>query len=142
VWSIPVIFHTQKNSEAGTETSTRTAARMRDLALREFGGLEFHAVTEGDREVAVSCWPDEDAIRAWKRHPEHVLAQRAGRERWYESYSVRSPRSEECIGPSTDGTPGAPVASQPALSAWRTTSTRSSRCRRRAGSGSQARIGR
>jgi heme-degrading monooxygenase HmoA len=23
-----------------------------------------------------------------KNHPEHVLAQRAGRERWYESYSV------------------------------------------------------
>lgn len=66
----------------------RTAARMRELALRDFGCLEFHAVTEGDRELALSYWPDEESIRAWKNHPEHLAAQRAGRERWYESYSV------------------------------------------------------
>jgi heme-degrading monooxygenase HmoA len=67
---------------------SRVAARMRDLALREFGCLEFHAVSEGDDEIALSYWPDEESIRQWKAHPEHVLAQKAGRERWYESYSV------------------------------------------------------
>lgn len=64
------------------------AERMRDLALSEFGCLEFHAVAEGDDEIALSYWPDEESIRRWKAHPEHVLAQKAGRERWYESYSV------------------------------------------------------
>jgi heme-degrading monooxygenase HmoA len=68
---------------------SRTAARMRDLAIREFGCLEFHAVTEGDQEVALSYWPDEQSIRAWRNHPEHVLAQQAGRDRWYERYSVQ-----------------------------------------------------
>ncbi len=66
-----------------------TAARMRDLALSQFGCLEFQAVTEGDHEVALSYWPDEASIRAWRAHPEHVLAQRAGRERWYASYTVQ-----------------------------------------------------
>jgi heme-degrading monooxygenase HmoA len=66
----------------------KTAARMRELALAEFGCLEFHALCEGDHEVALSYWPDEDSITRWRAHPEHVLAQRAGRERWYESYSV------------------------------------------------------
>jgi heme-degrading monooxygenase HmoA len=68
---------------------SRTAARMRDLAIRQFGCLEFHAVTEGDQEVALSYWPDEQSIRAWRNHPEHVLAQQWGRERWYERYSVQ-----------------------------------------------------
>jgi heme-degrading monooxygenase HmoA len=68
---------------------SRLAERMRALALGEFGCLEFHAVTEGRDEIALSYWRDEESIRAWKEHPEHVLAQEAGRERWYESYSVQ-----------------------------------------------------
>ena len=71
------------------EEYSRMAARMRDLATRRFGCLEFHAVTEGNEEVALSYWPDEESIRAWRNHPEHVLAQQAGRDRWYESYSVQ-----------------------------------------------------
>ena len=67
----------------------RVAARMRELALGQFGCLEFHSVTEGPYEVSLSYWPDEASIRAWKEYPEHILAQQGGRERWYESYSVQ-----------------------------------------------------
>ena len=67
----------------------RMAARMRDLALADFGCLAFYAVTEGHDEVALSYWPDEDSIRRWREHPEHILAQKAGRERWYASYHVQ-----------------------------------------------------
>jgi heme-degrading monooxygenase HmoA len=28
-------------------------------------------------------------VRAWRAHPEHLLAQQAGRERWYASYTVQ-----------------------------------------------------
>lgn len=65
------------------------AARLRELALSQFGCLEFQAVTEGRDEVALSYWPDESSIRAWKSHAEHVLAQQLGRARWYESYVVQ-----------------------------------------------------
>lgn len=65
------------------------AARMRELALSEFGCLEFQAVTEGKEEVALSYWPDEASIRAWKSHPEHVLAQQLGQQKWYEAYTVQ-----------------------------------------------------
>jgi heme-degrading monooxygenase HmoA len=65
-----------------------TAATLRNLALTQFGCLEFVAVTEGDQEVALSYWPDEASIRAWKLHTDHLMAQRLGRERWYSSYSV------------------------------------------------------
>jgi len=39
--------------------------------------------------VALSYWPSEENVRAWKSHPEHVAAQALGREKWYESYSVQ-----------------------------------------------------
>ena len=61
----------------------RTAQRMRELALTQFGCLAFHAVTEGSEEVALSYWPDPASIAAWRAHPEHLEAQRLGRERWY-----------------------------------------------------------
>jgi heme-degrading monooxygenase HmoA len=64
------------------------AARMRTLALTEFGCLEFHAVSEGENEVALSYWPDTASIRAWRAHPEHLLAQQLGKTKWYRSYSV------------------------------------------------------
>jgi heme-degrading monooxygenase HmoA len=64
------------------------AARMRSLALEQFGCLSFTAATEGEQEIAVSYWPDETSIRAWKQHSEHLMAQQLGRQRWYASYEV------------------------------------------------------
>lgn len=65
------------------------ATRMRALALKEFGCLDFQAVTEGADEIALSYWPDEQSIRAWKAHAEHIVAQQMGRQRWYASYDVQ-----------------------------------------------------
>lgn len=65
------------------------ASRMRELALDHFGCIAFHSVTEGDQEVSLSYWPSEENTRTWKQHPEHLLAQQAGRERWYSAYSVQ-----------------------------------------------------
>lgn len=64
------------------------AARMRALAQAEFGCLSFTATTEGNQEIAVSYWPDEASIRAWKQHGEHLEAQQLGKNRWYASYEV------------------------------------------------------
>jgi heme-degrading monooxygenase HmoA len=66
-----------------------SAARLRELALTRYGCLEFHALSEGDQEVALSYWPDEASIRAWRAHPEHLAAQQLGRERWYADWSVQ-----------------------------------------------------
>lgn len=73
---------------------SRTAARLRQLAFDEFGCLEFQALSEAGEEIALSYWPDEASIAAWRRHPEHLAAQQVGRERWYESYSVQVARVE------------------------------------------------
>lgn len=73
---------------------SETAAMLRDTALKDFGCTEFHAVTEGDQEVALSYWPDQDSIRRWKAHADHLVAQRKGRERWYESITVQVAKIE------------------------------------------------
>lgn len=65
-----------------------TAARLRELALTRFGCLDLVAVTEGSQEVALSYWPDEASIRAWKQHADHLMAQQLGRDRWYSGYTV------------------------------------------------------
>jgi len=67
---------------------TRVAARLRELALHQFGCTEFVSALDGADEIALSYWPDAASIAAWKRHGEHVLAQELGRERWYEGYVV------------------------------------------------------
>jgi heme-degrading monooxygenase HmoA len=68
---------------------TQVAARLRELALGQFGCLEFTALTEGRDEIALSYWPSEEHIRAWKAHSDHEMAQQLGRERWYASYVVQ-----------------------------------------------------
>jgi len=65
------------------------AAQLRELALTQFGCLEFVAVTEGGDEIALSYWRDEADIRRWKAQADHLGAQRLGRERWYASYQVQ-----------------------------------------------------
>jgi len=66
-----------------------TVARMRELAFEKYGCLDFVAVTEGDQEVAISYWENEESIRLWKSDSEHSLAQECGRTKWYESYIVQ-----------------------------------------------------
>lgn len=64
------------------------ADALRKTALEDFGCIEFVAVAEGDTEIAISYWQNEQDIQRWQQHTEHLVAQRWGKERWYESYSV------------------------------------------------------
>lgn len=88
-----VIFRARLQSEPGEDYAT-TADRMRQLALYQFGCVEFQAVCEGNYEVALSYWRDQESIEIWKRHVEHIIAQQRGRSAWYESYRVEVARVE------------------------------------------------
>lgn len=89
-----VIF--RATAERLDDEYSRVARRLRDLALTEFGCLEFHAVTEGTNEIALSYWPDEEKIRIWKQNSDHLIAQELGRENWYASYSVEICEVKRC----------------------------------------------
>lgn len=65
-----------------------TAASLRNKALNEYGCTQFTSSTEGDQEIAISYWPNLEAISKWKNDEVHLQAQKIGRERWYEYYKV------------------------------------------------------
>jgi heme-degrading monooxygenase HmoA len=64
------------------------AGQLRDLAMAGFGCTDFISVTEGEQEIAVSYWPDEASIVAWKQQAEHRVAQQLGKDGWYQHYKV------------------------------------------------------
>ncbi len=66
-----------------------TAARLRELALSQYGCIDFVSIREKDREIAVSYWESDAQIVAWKQDPEHQAAQELGRSRWYRAYTVQ-----------------------------------------------------
>lgn len=78
-------------------TSTRTlvdkgyaeaAFRMIELAETIPGFLGMESARE-EVGITVSYWENLDAIKTWRQHPEHLEAQRRGREQWYESFTTR-----------------------------------------------------
>lgn len=70
------------------EEYQQTASRLRELALSKYGCLEFRSACEDNTEIAISHWPDEDHIQRWKQDPEHLAAQKRGREKWYASWQI------------------------------------------------------
>jgi len=64
------------------------AARMRDLAISQYGCREFVISTEGNQELALSYWDNEDQIKVWRNNAEHLLAQSKGQNKWYSTYTV------------------------------------------------------
>jgi heme-degrading monooxygenase HmoA len=70
------------------------ADRMLRLAREQPGFLGVDSVREGAMGITVSYWESLESIREWKRHGEHLEAQRFGRETWYEAYSIRIARVE------------------------------------------------
>lgn len=70
------------------EEYSGTASRLRDLALSEYGCVEFTSCTEGQREIAISYWETLEQISRWKQNALHRDAQEKGRSRWYRSYTV------------------------------------------------------
>lgn len=71
------------------------ADRMMELAAQQAGylGVESTRDTEG-LGITVSYWQDESALMAWKEVSEHLLAQKLGKTRWYEFYTLRIAKVE------------------------------------------------
>ena len=66
------------------------AARMEELARAQPGFLGVESARGSDGlGITVSYWTTAEAVRAWGQHAEHLLAQALGRERWYDTYTLR-----------------------------------------------------
>ena len=67
----------------------QTFERMAALASEMPGliSIDAYASPEGMR-LAVVRFESDDALRAWKDHPEHLEAQARGREAFFDEYRV------------------------------------------------------
>ena len=82
-----VIF-TSKRTLIEEEAYQKMAAKMLNLARKQDGFIDFETA-RGEIGISVSYWSDLEAIKAWKKNIDHLLAQKKGKESWYESYKVR-----------------------------------------------------
>jgi heme-degrading monooxygenase HmoA len=65
------------------------AQEMEDLARSMPGFVDVKAYKSEDGErLTVVWWEDEETLRAWRTNARHLVAQKAGRERWYEYYEL------------------------------------------------------
>jgi heme-degrading monooxygenase HmoA len=69
------------------------AERMEELAREQSGYLGIDSA-RSEAGITVSYWRDLESVRSWKQQWEHRDAQRQGREKWYEAYTVRVCRVE------------------------------------------------
>ena len=85
-------------------TSTRTdaghgyeamAEKMARLAAEQPGFLGVESARGADGTgITVSYWDSEPAIANWRQHAEHQVAQRLGRETWYNDFALRIAKVE------------------------------------------------
>ncbi len=92
-----VIFTSQRSE--GDRGYDRMAERMNHLAAAQPGflGVETVRNTEG-QGLTVSYWSTEEAIRSWKAHADHQVAQETGSRTWYSAYHLRIARVEREYG--------------------------------------------
>lgn len=83
----------------GDQGYAAMSRHMVELAAQQPGFLGVESARE-EVGITVSYWSDLASIRQWKRHAEHLVAQRKGRDVWYSDYSVRVARVERAY----DGT--------------------------------------
>lgn len=90
-----VIFTSLRNP--GDNGYGETAARMEELAAEQPGFLGIESAREG-LGITVSYWESLEAIAAWKRNAEHLVAQRRGRSEWYSGFALRVCKVERAYG--------------------------------------------
>ena len=82
---IVVLFRSKLVPTASTDGYDEMAKEMDDLARTMPGFVDVKSFKAEDGErLTVVWWQDEETLRAWREQARHRVAQRTGRERWYE----------------------------------------------------------
>ena len=65
-------------------------ARMEELVTRMPGYVSHKFFTAADGEqLTIVEFESEETQRAWRMHPEHIKAQREGRQKYYAEYDIK-----------------------------------------------------
>ena len=69
------------------------AVEMERLAKQQDGFIRIYSQRD-EVEITVSYWRDLEFIKVWKENLSHLEAQKVGKGKWDESYSVRIAKVE------------------------------------------------
>ncbi len=64
------------------------AEQMENLAKQQQGFLGIESARD-NLGITVSYWKTLEDIKKWQANSEHLLAQKLGKEQWYQWYKVR-----------------------------------------------------
>jgi heme-degrading monooxygenase HmoA len=84
-----VMIRTQLRPDADLAAYERLSERM-DALVSDFPGYlsaKSYRGEDGD-EISLIRFESADALRRWRDHPEHLDAQRQGREAFYAAYDI------------------------------------------------------
>ncbi|QTF08972.1 antibiotic biosynthesis monooxygenase [Brenneria izadpanahii] len=83
-----VVFSSQRTE--GDNGYNAMSARMAELAMQQAGYLGAESARDQQGfGITVSYWDSLDAIKRWKSHSEHRIAQEFGISDWYQHYELR-----------------------------------------------------
>ena len=66
----------------------KMAIDMENLAKQQDGFLGIDSA-RNEIGITVSYWESLEAIKNWKQHSDHLIAQQKGRNDWYSWYNVK-----------------------------------------------------
>ncbi len=69
------------------------AHKMVELAKQQDGFLGVESA-RNEIGITVSYWKDIESIKEWRENSEHMIAQKKGREVWYQSFKTRIAKVE------------------------------------------------
>jgi heme-degrading monooxygenase HmoA len=84
-----VVLFRSKLTDAAADGYADMAAEMLARAKQMPGFIDFKSYRSDDGErVSIIHWQDEVTLADWRNDVRHQVAQRAGREKWYEYYKI------------------------------------------------------
>jgi heme-degrading monooxygenase HmoA len=85
---VVIVFRITLRPDLDVGDYAAVGARMVELAsgMPGFVGMDYAEVEGG--ELLVVRFESHESLAAWRAHPEHLEAQRAGRERFFKHYRI------------------------------------------------------
>ncbi|MEO8026636.1 MAG: antibiotic biosynthesis monooxygenase [Bryobacteraceae bacterium] len=83
---IIVLFRSRLTPETGDDYA-EMSAEMDRLARSSPGFVDVKSYKAEDGErLTLVWWQDEETLQIWRQNVRHLVAQKTGREKWYEYY--------------------------------------------------------
>lgn len=80
------VFITIRNESTDNDEYRKTLNRMIELVFTIPGFVGVDVTTTGLKDITTTYWDSLEAIGKWKRNFEHLSAQKAGKNGWFDGY--------------------------------------------------------